>query len=188
MLTIGSMETHWTLLIDPGLKESAKLATHYGHFGFCPSGHLLFQSWDHTMCILHPTCFLHLLMIGGISQSLKTSWKHHLQWLSTISKPLACPLQRALGNMRLCFLPLLSPRPGETCLTAQQGSCCQWTVFGGQTTEYSLPRNKHLLLYNFKGQSCIVLSYSNVKRRTLRPKTLFAFAELTYAGIICPVA
>lgn len=75
MLTIGNTENHWTLLIDTRLKESAKLASHDGHFGVCPSGHLLFQSWDHTMCILHPTCFLHLLMIRGIIQSLKTSLK-----------------------------------------------------------------------------------------------------------------
>lgn len=146
-----------------------------------------FTEFRSDLNIRHHTCFLHLLMIWGIFPCLQHSLKTYLKWLAMIAKPLTCPLQRAFSNRGPCVPPLLRPYLGETFLAIRPGSCC-WMSFVSQATEYSL-HTTSIFFYtvNFKAQSCILLSNANVKC-TLRPKTLFAFANSPNAGIVCAVA
>ena len=145
------MPTHSTTLAwkIPWMEEPGRLQS----MGSQRVGH----DWATSLVtILHPARFLYLLMVWGIFPCLKNPLKHHLKWLSVISKPLTRPLQRVLSTVGIWVLSLLRPPPGETSLVTQPGPFAgEWALGARPLNIHPLHRNKHFLVHNFKSQSCI---------------------------------
>lgn len=88
---------------------------------------------------------------------------------------ISTPIMESIQQHGALFSACAETLPGETSWLPSRDPAVSEQAMA---IEYSLPRTKHFLLHNFKGQHCISLSNSNAKG-TVRPKTLFASARLT---------
>lgn len=174
---------HGTLLIDTRLKDIPKSAPVTGILVHVP---VVSQSLDHTVHILHPACFLPFLMIWGIFPCLKNSFKHHLKWLSMISKPLARPLWRAVSNMGLRFL-CAETLPAETSWLPSRDPAVSGQAMGAQLLTVHYPEVS-IFSYTISRAKAAFLSQIQMHQVPLGLKHYLLLPNSPNAGVICPVA